>query len=631
MGLYEDVPVLSTEQTIRLTRFRPANHRSDPLVVDVFPVSLNTNPQYACLSYCWGSSTRTIPLICNDKVVNIGENLERALSSIRSLTKLPLWVDQICVNQEDLPERTAQVTLMTRIYSQATETFAYLGEPDSDVSEEALGIMEVLFRPVMILFKLVGENTIATQLRASVTAAKLALQHPYLLKRSYDKDVISAINKLLGCPYFGRKWIIQEVALSRSVFCVLGLHRFEWNMFLMAVARASSKVSELFTESQLRLLWLVCLVEDLQHKRPRSLLPLLYYSRVFKSSDPRDHVFALLGAASDSADFAKPDYETAEEQVYHDTSSSFVRQGNGHLMLRLAGLRPTDNGLPSWVVDWRNLDTLYHYKYFATFRAGGRDGCLEPTTNPAIIRASGKVVDHVLAIAEPFTAEKDLWKRLAQYIESTTDALGEFYDEKRGRQAIRRDLASLISFEMKFDSKDPDRTICMFDRDEWDLFRCMDTEPAATLKKSQFPPAIYRFFLNKFEKWLSKKDGKIGTACLGRLCQKLKLPETSRSLGEDAMVNALVASNAFETGLRCNFFHPNTRPIMTQNRRLGLAPVLTQKDDVVCVMLGANAPFILRPAGDGTYQIVGEVYVRDIMFGETLQDDRYPTEEILIR
>ncbi|KAJ4267197.1 hypothetical protein NW762_003298 [Fusarium torreyae] len=61
----------------------------------------------------------------------------------------------------------------------------------------------------------------------------------------------------------------------------------------------------------------------------------------------------------------------------------------------------------------------------------------------------------------------------------------------------------------------------------------------------------------------------------------------------------------------------------TDTGLLGHARVDIRAGDVVCVLLGGNMPFILRPAdADGTYTYVGQAYVHGIMDGEALQQGR---------
>ncbi|EPE33347.1 hypothetical protein GLAREA_06359 [Glarea lozoyensis ATCC 20868] len=56
---------------------------------------------------------------------------------------------------------------------------------------------------------------------------------------------------------------------------------------------------------------------------------------------------------------------------------------------------------------------------------------------------------------------------------------------------------------------------------------------------------------------------------------------------------------------------------MTGSGLFVLAPWLTRPGDICCVLFGAGAPFVLRPAGgSGEYRLLGEAYVGGIMDGE---------------
>ena len=638
MKPYDDLLLLPTEQTIRLLKLNTGSDRSAPLVAELFVISLDTNPQYACVSYCWGPTVFSHTITCNNTVLNITENLGLALSSIRSMSDLPLWADQLCINQHDVQERSIQVSCMKKIYSQAAATYIYLGEPDSDATHDACRVLRTLSLPVTTLTTK-DEGPIKTKLlhlRGRAVAIKVAIQHPRLAMRAKDEDVKGAISLLSLRPYFSRKWIIQEVTMSRTLFCVLGTHRFESVGLLQSVSNANAEIEPgtNFGPEHLRstchVLWLTSLHLDHEYQRPNPLLTLLYYARLCKVTDPRDHVFALLGAASDTDDFPKPDYGLSVEQVYHNTSSCFIRQGNGLVMLRLAGIRMTDNGLPSWVVDWRGLDSFYPCNYFASFRAGGTGDCIRLGADAATICAAGRVVDRVDAIGNPFTAGTSLWDRLAQYIDDCTHAFEEFYETKAGKLAIQEDLASLICFDMQYDNGDKNEIMFRFNKEQHGDFLCHDFTAFGEIC-DQLPLLCARYLQGKMGKWFSGNGQRTSTGGLYRLCQKLMPVKSPRALAEHRVMKGLVKNSLVENLLRLNLFHPTTRPIMTHNRRLGLAPVLTRIGDAVCVLSGANAPFILRPSGDGSYRIVGEAYVRDIMFGETLNDDAYPLQEFLIR
>jgi len=58
--------------------------------------------------------------------MKVTRNLEAALRQLRCYNYSEIWVDALCINQEDLEERSRQVLRMNEIYSQAYEIAAWL-------------------------------------------------------------------------------------------------------------------------------------------------------------------------------------------------------------------------------------------------------------------------------------------------------------------------------------------------------------------------------------------------------------------------------------------------------------------------------------------------------------------------
>lgn len=53
----------------------------------------------------------------------------------------------------------------------------------------------------------------------------------------------------------------------------------------------------------------------------------------------------------------------------------------------------------------------------------------------------------------------------------------------------------------------------------------------------------------------------------------------------------------------------------TSKGLFGLGPAMVQADDLVCVLFGADTPFVLRRA-ETRYKVVGECYVHGLMQGQ---------------
>ncbi|KAF4827235.1 Heterokaryon incompatibility protein 6, OR allele [Colletotrichum tropicale] len=113
-------------QEIRLLRLLPGEWLED-LVAELYVA--DRDQDYVALSYAWGSTRRSNKIIVNRHVHFITFNLDRALMAIRRTTgSIVIWVDSVCINQEDALENSHQVGLMHDIFGSATEVIAYVGD-----------------------------------------------------------------------------------------------------------------------------------------------------------------------------------------------------------------------------------------------------------------------------------------------------------------------------------------------------------------------------------------------------------------------------------------------------------------------------------------------------------------------
>ncbi len=85
---------------------------------------------YDAISYVWGDPTRDRPLQCGDQALKVTANLLDALTAFSQRdTIVRVWADAVCINQDDLAEREAQVSMMGLIFREARRVLGYLG-PD---------------------------------------------------------------------------------------------------------------------------------------------------------------------------------------------------------------------------------------------------------------------------------------------------------------------------------------------------------------------------------------------------------------------------------------------------------------------------------------------------------------------
>jgi hypothetical protein len=71
--------------------------------------------EYRCLSYCWETTERTAAILCDGYRFAVTQNLYSAMHCLRSATTdVRIWIDQLCINQDDHEERSQQVSIMVR-------------------------------------------------------------------------------------------------------------------------------------------------------------------------------------------------------------------------------------------------------------------------------------------------------------------------------------------------------------------------------------------------------------------------------------------------------------------------------------------------------------------------------------
>lgn len=132
---------IDKEAEIRLLTIQPARRKRWPLQCNMTIIRRDSASAYEALSYTWGDPTNPEIIQCNGKDVRVTKNCANALRDLlrRSATSfrdLPvpgyIWIDSICINQEDVAERNSQVAIMGEIFHCARRTVVYLGESDMD-------------------------------------------------------------------------------------------------------------------------------------------------------------------------------------------------------------------------------------------------------------------------------------------------------------------------------------------------------------------------------------------------------------------------------------------------------------------------------------------------------------------
>ncbi|KAL2063514.1 hypothetical protein VTL71DRAFT_5319 [Oculimacula yallundae] len=154
---------------------------------------LSENPRYEALSYVWDQCPAMEEGAPSQ---NPATNLTRALEHLRRVAEPDgrvLWIDALCINQNDVDERNHQVTQMGEIYSHAETVILWLGDGQS---ASVLAIRS-LSESSSDYWNVSSDNTDA----ASWTTL----------------PILMAFRALCRQKYWTRLWIIQEVLLATTI------------------------------------------------------------------------------------------------------------------------------------------------------------------------------------------------------------------------------------------------------------------------------------------------------------------------------------------------------------------------------------------------------------------------------
>ncbi|KAK4451031.1 heterokaryon incompatibility protein-domain-containing protein [Podospora aff. communis PSN243] len=340
---------------------------------------------YEALSYVWGTTDpdnlEEVEVLHEDPqtstslnrqvtagTIQIRPNLAAALRELRTpASPRTLWADSICINQLDLDERSAQVSLMGDIYKLAERVIVWLGEASSD-SDVAMRLLDRLGRAVEVNYK-TGRYRPAMEVELSDGWRKYLSEdgapHPF------SEAEMKAVASLLRNEWFRRLWVWQEVTLGGERAMVrFGHQEMPWSVLVHAISVLTNDTHA--HPPRLGRKELDRYAADAAHIRVMALSPgnmgtplaTVLRSKFCECADQRDRVYAILNMQSwdNFRDMITPDYAASQMEVFKQFCLAYydVCGGLGFLQMCHAGNTLRDDGEPTWVPD---LSSLQHHPF----------------------------------------------------------------------------------------------------------------------------------------------------------------------------------------------------------------------------------------------------------------------------
>ncbi|SPO03685.1 uncharacterized protein DNG_06368 [Cephalotrichum gorgonifer] len=405
----------------------------EPLCAEFVESSFGEVISYEALSYCWTGHQRAI--LAEERDVHaqmdrrlcikssgrtagfipISRSLEAALRHVQHQTEKPLFVDQVCINQSDLEEKSHLVQRMGDIYTNAERVLAWLGPPTPE-SGEFMSFMQNLKEGPSTAFHRLSDidYTSFATIRASILdedpdvmmvpeelkADRDELQE--LATRIWDALPLRGFVDFCSRQWFGRMWIVQESCLPKHLVFVFGDRvcdstHFERTALLVVLSvgiqaerwtaelqqRDYPKVDDLtYTLALTRYVNRIFSVRRTLHRDGEERLGLFHLLskfnvadtvtsqtvrsdlQKFRASNPRDCYYSLLALPrQDDAAIREVvvDYRKPVQLVFIDLASALVKEHTDVLLFSQTS-RKRLGGLPSWVADWTSeLSSPYGY------------------------------------------------------------------------------------------------------------------------------------------------------------------------------------------------------------------------------------------------------------------------------
>ncbi|KIW16866.1 hypothetical protein PV08_04056 [Exophiala spinifera] len=558
---------------IRLLEIHPAQDPGTIISCNLRTVSLtNDRTSYDALSYAWGDRSAQRLIRINGELMSVKETLYTALRCLRESQRVrTLWIDALCINQDDLDERGHQVRTMKEIYEHAATTRVWLGT-------------ETI------------ENDLAFDTLAYLGSAGSGVNHlPDHIIHGLQHLII--FKELLQREWWSRVWVLQEVVLAKEVVFHCGNRLLPMDILIRTYhvlqnSRNNGLLHALDNfESEEGLADFVATmsrgldpIRNLTrfYQRPSHMssefdfILLLAKCRENNATDPRDKIYGLLGLAPPwVTELIEPSYDRSHKHLYTRTALQLMSKLNSSILFNQAGLSSrtaTNEVIPSWVPDWSQqgnqwVDIELRLQQEKLFDASGYQLVLLPIHDDGVLMR-GLPVDIVIA---------------------TSDKMPSHCRHPEARACFARwesfSCTGLSSRNFR------DQADGMYTESYWQtvLNGALPSNEQAKLRRLRF------------------RDHEIFAEWRRRSQWRATQLESSQTLQSTDLLDEYISSTT-----------RNRRLFMTAGGKLGIGPAGTKRGDYLYLLAGATHPCLLRQVKYrlDLYQLVGECYVHGIMNGE---------------
>lgn len=536
-------------------------------------------------------------------------------------------------------------TVINKIYQGAQSVLIWLGKEDEH-TEGALKVLNSLARisPTLVRSQ-DGFRAFNTDSNQILTALKELRDDLGI----YDVKLYDFLHyaAFLQRKWFSRIWVLQESFFSAATVVFCGYHEISWqaiqessrvliqtHLDVLLKANASYAIQGSVDVDVVKLpsnrLSNQMIFGKLQRDSAEvlSLGQLLYYSRYFDATDPRDKVFAILGMW----DFPRhsqekagrisisPDYKKKTATVYVEATTAAIQESRSLDILSFVdGSTAKEYGLPSWVPNYSQGPEMY-----------------------PLIQPSGLILIPMANFEVP-SRSKVLDLPVQGFEVDEVEQTGPTYGEIMNEFMLQPLLQLLLTYSQRPYPSGESRCEAFCRTVIKDTFR---ERPAGVEALTAFPAFIMqrvREIMDQianleayephqaealeevlqltertiFELSSQYSEEKV-IPTLQRMEEMIEIEEEEGSPAEQELE---ADRKDIEEAFRIAYF--GRRLFRTVKGFFGITTQSVMKGDKVWILAGARIPFVLRTrtVNDGRWEFIGETYIRGIMDGEATVDE----------
>jgi hypothetical protein len=580
------------------------------------------------------------------KVALVSENLYLALLHLRKRKVTSIWVDALCINQEDLCERARQVSHMDEVYRRASLVWVWLGDSD-EFSEHAIDKLHGL-RPYLDWDGAVPREYLVKEMD----------QHPQRWR---------AISELLYRPWFRRMWIIQEVLSARHALMICGKDMIELDLFLRLIYflyKAEMLKSVLafhpnrhelsggplrVTLEQLSFL-VKANFETMEffarHTFKKSLLSFIAETRWAEATNPLDKIYGIFSLASDARSLGywhscdgkrsprrsfEIDYTLTKEELFVNVTKAIICTSRSLEILRFAKYQPNStSNLPTWVADWAHPTPHVIHDYLPlkpidengthSWRPLSRDS-EAPDLGSAIPR---EITNRCGAYFE--IGHEDTLTIKGIHIDTIATLSSHVVPQDHG----------LFSFDPQ--NKDPTEEMTQLHRHLeslkiWSEECVRHARTCALYPTGQSLSSALWSVLNGYD---ARTEDQVPDGCLALPLAIENVQVAVRNVEKQIHSKHVdTLSDVLGSAALSNFVYRLSRlPKMsetcfakkfatTQKRYMGLMPEEAKVGDVICVIYGCETPVVLRSCEGGCFRLIGHGKVHSFNFDDAVVESTF--------